>query len=748
MCNKYNFMELPHSYFGEYKFYDYFMNKSSKFQGWLQLAKKDPKKHVRQPLKNNPESIESEPEDEEEGAETQKNEAGKEERMLSEFEQFKIKKLRRKEKAHKRKIKIAMEKSRRVRQRILSSLDQEVQEFKVKEKIDEIADKVKGYKQIVKKMKNQNMKFLKNVYKQSKKLIQSTKKKNKLRKKRSKKRMSNQIGGKGKDNNYINRRQVRESLSKEKLFFKDKRIKSRLDRGIQKKTSKKKNRKNKKSKQGKPWMGRKKHIGGFKAETYPSKHMKKGGYYRKLKTDPQTQTETETEKEDSNDAEDSKEPAKGQVVGPSEKEKENLNCNSCDKTIASQNSTDIYKSEFIMRSKEIKYSKYLNDSMVCNNCKFSNKINNSTNISYSNNTINSTNVTFSDLVTNCTNVINGTNITNSTLVKFSQDIKNSTVVEVSDECVNCTNCKNCTMCRNVTNCTNCFNITHSANVSNATHGSKLFNVTDVYNVRNLTNATNMTSATNCVGCENNYNCNGEKCNIPRIPSHIQQVLDKKIFENTERIVKRLYDLTLIGDVSNYRKHQQLFDRHIFRANNYLFDLARYRVIFDVDGIDFDYYVSNAFDIDSSEVFKKAVEHLSKSKSDFMDSGIKDGLIVQEEGFVPTIVDIINSNSDFMSVHDFMRDADKGVISYASLMQKDDLELEAYDHYVKKLSREEDEQIYCDPRKPDYSECQIKKKEIERVQKEEQEEQEKLKKEAEGQEPGDKQPEEPKTEGSE
>jgi hypothetical protein len=261
-------------------------------------------------------------------------------------------------------------------------------------------------------------------------------------------------------------------------------------------------------------------------------------------------------------------------------------------------------------------------------------------------------------------------------------------------------------------------VTNSENVNNATNGSFLFNATDINNGRNLTNATNMTNASDCIGCENNYDCVGLKCMIHRVSAQLKDALEKKVSENTMKIIKRIYYLTRVGDVENYKKHDDLFDRHIFRANNYLFDLARYKVIFDSDGFDFDYRVTAAFNAYSTTVFKAAYTHFSKDSLDFKDRGITDGLINEDQGFPREVVDLINDNADFMSVHDFINDANKGVISYESLKERDDLELEAYDNYLRRISREEDLEIVCKASRPDYRECEAKKMEIQRVQEEE------------------------------
>ena len=46
VCNKYNFMDQPGVFFGDYEFYDYFLGKVGRFRKWLEHAKEDPKKYL------------------------------------------------------------------------------------------------------------------------------------------------------------------------------------------------------------------------------------------------------------------------------------------------------------------------------------------------------------------------------------------------------------------------------------------------------------------------------------------------------------------------------------------------------------------------------------------------------------------------------------------------------------------------------------------------------------------------------
>lgn len=396
--------------------------------------------------------------------------------------------------------------------------------------------------------------------------------------------------------------------------------------------------------------------------------------------------------------------------------KENINCKECSKTIRSHNCTDIYKSDSIFRSKAIKYSKFLNDSMVCDNCKFSNRIFNSTNVSHSNDTRNSSNISFSALILNSTEILNSTNVTNSTNVSFSEEIFHSLNITDSDECTNCVNCKNCTMCSNVTNCVNCFNVTDAINATNATHAIQVSNVTDVYNVKNLTHASNMTNATHCENCHNNYNCTAVKCMVPRVDPSFQQAIDKKVLENTRRLVKRLYDAARIGDIAEYESRPSLLDRHIFRANTLLFDLARYRVIFDADGIDLLYGTGDALEPNPRGVIDGAIEHFTKSASEFEDGGIHNGHIEVDEGYNEDVVEVINENSDFGCVHDFVRDARKGIISFKSIEDRKGVELRAYDQYLKKISKEgKTDYKVCKEGTVDYLYCQLNQKEVAKVE---------------------------------
>ena len=699
LCNKYNFMEMPQIYFGEFKFYDYFMKRSSRFREWLELAKENPKDFVEQPLvfEENKEEEEWEEGEGENGEETVELTEGEEEepRALSEFERFEREKMKRK-KLFIKKRKAKLKKKKKIKLRLLSRIN-EIEEFKMKEKMNEVEETLKGYKHMVHKMKKQNKTLLNTIYKKSQKLLKS-----KSRRTRR---------------NKINSRQVRKSLNEEQNFFMVKEPIRRYKRTRKRKVQKRKVYKQEKHPEMKIFRGKKRRW--LNTQT-PAQNPPQNQQANQQANQPANQQTDQNQDENAEDQ--NKEEGEGEEEGEKElteeekkKLEENVNCKECDKTIGSHNCTDVYKSEYIMRSQEIKFSKYLNDSSACTNCSFSNKIFNSTNITHSNNTHNSSEVSFSNDINNSTNIHNSTEIKNSTNVTFSSKINNSWNVTESSECEGCFNCKNCTQCKNVTNCTNCFNVSNSINVLNATHGDFLFNSTDIFNGKNLTNATNMTNASDCIGCENNYDCVGIKCMIHRISGHLKEALDKKVSENTMRIIKRIYYLTRVGDIKNYKENEDLFDRHLFRANNYLFDLARYKVIFDSDGFDFDYQVTNAFDPYSTAVFKAAYGHFTKNDFDFKDTGVVDGRLSEDEGFPRIVVDLINDNADFMSVHDFLNDANKGVISYASLKEKDDAELEAYDHYLHRISREEDQEIICKSSSPDFKECLARKNEIHRLE---------------------------------
>ena len=247
-------------------------------------------------------------------------------------------------------------------------------------------------------------------------------------------------------------------------------------------------------------------------------------------------------------------------------------------------------------------------------------------------------------------------------------------------------------------------------MTDATHGRDLFNVSNVFNVRNLTNATNMTNASDCIDCHNNYDCSGIKCMLPRLPPKLKEMVDNKVLENAKRIIKRIYEGTRVGDNTDYEKHTHLLDTQIYKSTNKLFDLANYRVVFDKDGIDFDFKPTLAFEAFSIDVFDKAREHFMSNTDKFEDSGLRDGLITEEMGYSQMIVDLINDTSDFKSVYDFKRDAKKGVISFKSLHHMNDIELEEYQKYVESISKETNE-IRCDPKSPDYLLCVTKKKEI-------------------------------------
>ena len=391
--------------------------------------------------------------------------------------------------------------------------------------------------------------------------------------------------------------------------------------------------------------------------------------------------------------------------------KKNTSCQDCEETKGSVDSSEIKDSKFIFRSHRVKNSMFLADSVDCDNCAYSFEIKNGTNISHSNQTTDSFNITNSTQILNSVNVSFSTNITNSTLIKQSEDIIGSEDVTLSEDCVGCKACFNCTACRNVTNCSNCFNVTDSINVTNTANSSSIFNSEDISNSKNLTNASNMTNATHCTECKDHANCSGKAC-FEVIKSPFEIALENKMFFSSKKIIERLYELSNVGDLETYKTNTKLLDLELFRADNYLFDLARYKIIFDEDGTNLDFRIdAEKFVPDNTNLIEKAVRYIIKDKEAFRDDDIDSGIIDSDEGYAIRIADLVNANSDFKCLYDSQRDIKRGVISYKSLINKNDLELEADDDYLFSLKREEDERIICDSGAPDFADCQRKKKEM-------------------------------------
>lgn len=394
--------------------------------------------------------------------------------------------------------------------------------------------------------------------------------------------------------------------------------------------------------------------------------------------------------------------------------KKNDGCQECVETKGAINSSQIEDSKFIFRSHHIRDSTFIADSTNCTNCNFSYEVKNGTDIEHSSQVTDSKNVTNSTIVTNSENVSFSKNVTNSTNVTQSEAISQSENVSHSEDCIGCKECYNCTMCRNVTNCHNCHNVTDSENVVNAVNSTMIFGSIDIANSKNLTNASNMTNATHCTDCKDHSDCTGEACFIiPKSPFEI--ALENKMFFSSKKIIERLYDLSNVGDLETYKASTKLLDVELYRADNYLYDIARYKLIFDEDGSDLDFRVDEEkFIPDSKALVEKAVNYLIKDKTSFQDDDIDSGLIDPEDGYAVRIADLVNANGDFKSVYEAGRDVARGVISYESMNEKDDKELEAYDEYVYSLGREEDERILCDPRGKDFADCQRKHDEIKKA----------------------------------
>jgi hypothetical protein len=206
-----------------------------------------------------------------------------------------------------------------------------------------------------------------------------------------------------------------------------------------------------------------------------------------------------------------------------------------------------------------------------------------------------------------------------------------------------------------------------------------------------------------------------------VKTEFELALESKLYYSTMEIVERLYGMTTMGDVESYLKNESEFDPFLYRANNLLYDLSRYRSIFDEDGIVLDFRTTDEFVKDKKAIVEAATEHFIKTDADYLDDGVKTGLVdAEEDGFDVRIADLINRNSDFLSVHSFLKDAKSGVISYEALQDKNDLEMEAYDEYLQMIGEEEGGGIMeCEEGSAGFEDCLSKKRMVEQVLKKQQ-----------------------------
>ena len=683
ICNRFNMIENSEIIFGEFELYSYLIERVDKFEEWLPLALKNPKKHVKQWVKEE----EVEEEDKKEGEKDKKEEGkeGEEEkeeenkirrRILSSKRRKKRKRHSELRASHEDDLEIYNENQERIlslrklrkmakRKRKKLKLQKNYKKSHLDDdfltnKILEVEMKIRKYKSAIHKMKKDNKKIMKKISK-NKKYMEA---------------------------------EIRKSLKKEKNFFADP-IESR-----------------------KIGFEKSRHIHVFQHHKRSPVQLKRTRKRTSKKsrdlatTAPQT-NEEEPEEEESIIYKD-----------PNILPKKNEDCQNCSSSIGSIDSSDIQDSEYIYRSQRITTSKFLEDSMDCVDCAHGTHLKNCTNVTHSNFTTDSKHVTKSLNVSNSTLVENSTFVKNSKNVKDSSKITNSTKIKLSNNCINCHNCFNCTACVNVTNCSNCHNVTHSINVTNAEHSSKIFDSSDILHGFNLTNATNMTNASNCAECKNRENCQGKACNEP-VKSEYEIALENKIYYTTMDIVERLYGMTNIGDAGPYVENPNDFDPYLYRANNFLYDLSRYRSIFDEDGIVLDFRTTEKFVKDKKEIVEAAVEHFIKSDKDYKHNGIKVGKVDAEfDEFDIRIADLVNNNSDFLSVHHFLRDAKKGVISYKSMQGKNELELQAYDEYLEVIGQEEGGGIIeCQEGNSGFEDCLNKRRMVELVLKQKQIEEE-------------------------
>lgn len=688
ICDRYNLVENSEIIFGEFELYSYLIARVEQFEEWLPKALEDPKKHTKQWVKAEEveeEDDKAEAEGQGEG-EGQGEEAAAEEAETAENIPSRVltstkggrqtSRLRREREERTQLVRenreriLALKGLRKMAKRKRKRLKWERQKRRsededqvLTDKILSVERKIRNYKHAIREMKHSNKK-LKRTISKSKRTISS---------------------------------QINRSLKKEKEFFADPIETRKLGFGGRPDSLS--------QARGRPRKRRRR----SKQTAKFSKH--KGRRDRGLET-ASPKAEEETQQDDGDDS--------LIYADPATLEQKNENCMNCSSSIGSAESADVADSEFIFRSRKITNSKFLEDSENCTDCAHGIGLKNCLNVTHSNFTEDSEHVTGSLNVTNSTHVKNSTFVANSTKVEDSTKIFDSSGVKQSSNCRDCHNCFNCTNCRNVTNCSNCFNVTDSVNVTNAEHSSKLFNATDIAHGYNLTNATNMTNASSCANCSSRENCTGKACNEP-VKSEFEIALENKLYYSTMEIVERLYGMTTLGDVDSYLGHPDEFDPFLYRANNLLYDLSRYRSIFDEDGIILDFRTTEDFTKSKKVVVEAAVKHFMKSNQDYLDDGVRTGLVdAEEDGFDVRIADLVNRDSDFLSVHNFLRDARTGVISYQALQGKNDLEMEAYDEYLEVIGHEEGGGIVeCEEGAGGFEDCLKKRRMVEQVLKEKQ-----------------------------
>ena len=158
-------------------------------------------------------------------------------------------------------------------------------------------------------------------------------------------------------------------------------------------------------------------------------------------------------------------------------------------------------------------------------------------------------------------------------------------------------------------------------INNVTNGTFLQNVTDSINVTYVINSKNMTNASDVEGAQDNNNCSGFKCKVPKIEDEkIFEMIHKRIFHHTEKIVDRLYEIHRVGDVKSYEKKSQHFDKHIFKSNNAIYDIDKFNTFFDQDGMNLSYTLSSYFIEDPTEIKQEIVKIMMNSQNN---DGVKD-----------------------------------------------------------------------------------------------------------------------------
>ncbi len=310
------------------------------------------------------------------------------------------------------------------------------------------------------------------------------------------------------------------------------------------------------------------------------------------------------------------------------------------------------------------------------------------------------------MATNISFSVNLTNATNANNTNFTEECHNCTNVVFSSfctdcfNCTNCTNCTNCANCTNVTNGLNAFNVEHSLNVTNVVNGSNLLNVTDSANVSFLTHAFNMTNSSNCTGCKNNYNCTGKICMVPRVDTTMQDIISAHIKNHSEMIIDRLYNLYHVGDPTRYRRHEELFDLSLYKANSDFLDFNSFFNFFTKGGMRLDYEVGSHFiQKDPTLLKQKAMVHLISKPKATVDINFK---LEVDPQLNQKVIQLLNEEITLSFLFSWITDINKGILPFKYVHVPTSKELRAQVDYEKSLETEHAQNLKLDSSKVDKS----------------------------------------------